>query len=70
MILKNMYIWFEEYGIRYICTQYIRFEEYDVLTGMNGDLCTLVDRRGWTDGTRWTNVDGHWTKADKRWMEL
>jgi hypothetical protein len=36
-ILKNTYIQFEKYGIRYVCTQYIRFEEYGASMGMNGD---------------------------------
>jgi hypothetical protein len=45
-----MYIRFKEYGIRYVCTQYIRFEEYDTSIGMNGNRRTLVDGRGQTDG--------------------
>jgi hypothetical protein len=51
MILKNMYIWFEEYGIRYVCTMYIQFEEYGASKGMNNDRQTLMDERGQTNGT-------------------
>jgi hypothetical protein len=45
VILKNTYIWFEEYNIRYVCIAYIRFEEYDASTEMNGDGWMLVDGR-------------------------
>jgi hypothetical protein len=37
MILNNMYIWFEEYGIEYVCMKYIQFEKYDASTRMNDD---------------------------------
>jgi hypothetical protein len=45
VILKNTYIWFEEYNIRYVCIAYIRFEEYDASTGINGNGWMLVDGR-------------------------
>jgi hypothetical protein len=59
MILKNTYIWFEEYDIGYVCTQYMRFEKYDVSTRMNGNGWMLMDGRGQTHDTIQTDVDEH-----------
>jgi len=60
-ILKNTYIWFEEYGIEYICMQYVQFEKYNASMGMNGNGWMLVDERLWTEGTeqtKWIELDG------------
>jgi hypothetical protein len=58
MILNNTYIWFEEYGIGYVCMQYIQFEKYGVSMGMNNDKQMLVDRRLWTDVGGWKGPNG------------
>jgi hypothetical protein len=77
MILKNMYIWFEEYGIRYVCTYYIWFEKYGASTGMNNDRWMLMDGRGRTDGIGTEQTyPGGWNQTsetrqiDVEWMVL
>jgi hypothetical protein len=57
-ILKNTYIQFEEYGIKYVYTQYRQFEKYDMSTRMNDGGWTSVDGRKWTDIYGWTSMDG------------
>jgi hypothetical protein len=50
--------------------QYIQFEKYDVLTGMNGDRRMSMDEKGRTDGIGQMDVDKHRTKVDgRRWTE-
>jgi hypothetical protein len=65
-----MYIWFEDYNIRYVCMQYIRFEEYDASMGMNSDRWTSMEERGRIDEIRWMDVDGCQIEPNGHWTEL
>ncbi len=59
-ILKNMYIWFKEYDIGYMCMQYILFEEHCASIGMNGDKWTESYERNQTNKIgrmKWDGMD-------------
>jgi hypothetical protein len=45
--------------------QYIQFEKYDMLMGMNSDGQTLVDGCWWTEGAGQTKLDGPVTDGNK-----